>query len=321
MGEQAGQSRRVKRICAGILAHVDSGKTTLAEAMLYRAGALRRLGLTLQEGEQLFVGAKVAKTIRTSVNTSIPTLCYRKDTVTDRYNELILKFRGNYSVIFRMYDDGMAYRFGLDREGETIIEQETAAYRFPKDYKTYTAYVNNADKKLENQFYASFENTYTTKTLTELDPNRLKMLPLLIDLEKEDYPEKLATLGLTPVAAELREVNNRYRELSERRRDKKAANEKELSAAIRLRMDDLYKDMTTIAFVRSIANPTEGTAAFISQLNAQIDETTNAYKTRVGIAEAEKKKKYFERYGYGDTLVGGSDECRAVIDVDYVMQN
>ena len=44
MGEQAGQSRRVKRICAGILAHVDSGKTTLAEAMLYRAGALRRLG-------------------------------------------------------------------------------------------------------------------------------------------------------------------------------------------------------------------------------------------------------------------------------------
>ena len=119
----------------------------------------------------------------------------------------------------------------------------------------------------------------------------VKIDGMLIDLEKEDYPEKLATLGLTPVAAELREVNNRYRELSERRRDKKAANEKELSAAIRLRMDDLYKDMTTIAFVRSIANPTEGTAAFISQLNAQIDETTNAYKTRVGIAEAEKKKK------------------------------
>ena len=143
-----------------------------------------KIGLTLQEGEQLFVGAKVTKTTRTSVNTSIPTLCYRKDTVTDRYNELSLKFKGDYSVIFRMYDDGMAYRFGLDRKGETIIEQETAAYRFPKDYKTYTAYVNNADKKLENQFYASFENTYTTKTLTELDPNRLKMLPLLIDLEE-----------------------------------------------------------------------------------------------------------------------------------------
>ncbi len=28
----------------GILAHVDSGKTTLSEAMLYRAGSIRKLG-------------------------------------------------------------------------------------------------------------------------------------------------------------------------------------------------------------------------------------------------------------------------------------
>ena len=33
-----------KRLVAGVLAHVDSGKTTLSEAMLYRAGAIRRLG-------------------------------------------------------------------------------------------------------------------------------------------------------------------------------------------------------------------------------------------------------------------------------------
>ena len=31
-------------ICVGILAHVDAGKTTLSEAMLYAAGALRKLG-------------------------------------------------------------------------------------------------------------------------------------------------------------------------------------------------------------------------------------------------------------------------------------
>ncbi len=33
-----------KRLVTGILAHVDSGKTTLSEAMLYRAGEIRRLG-------------------------------------------------------------------------------------------------------------------------------------------------------------------------------------------------------------------------------------------------------------------------------------
>ena len=33
-----------KHLVVGILAHVDSGKTTLSEAMLYRAGAIRKLG-------------------------------------------------------------------------------------------------------------------------------------------------------------------------------------------------------------------------------------------------------------------------------------
>ena len=33
-----------KEICVGLLAHVDAGKTTLSEAMLYTAGQLRRLG-------------------------------------------------------------------------------------------------------------------------------------------------------------------------------------------------------------------------------------------------------------------------------------
>ena len=36
--------RAMKKLVVGILAHVDAGKTTLSEAMLYTAGALRKLG-------------------------------------------------------------------------------------------------------------------------------------------------------------------------------------------------------------------------------------------------------------------------------------
>ena len=38
------QQQNKKPICVGLLAHVDAGKTTLSEALLYRSGALRNLG-------------------------------------------------------------------------------------------------------------------------------------------------------------------------------------------------------------------------------------------------------------------------------------
>lgn len=41
----AEQPNNIKKpLCAGLLAHVDAGKTTLSEAMLYEAGARRTLG-------------------------------------------------------------------------------------------------------------------------------------------------------------------------------------------------------------------------------------------------------------------------------------
>ena len=39
-----GEQRTEKHICVGLLAHVDAGKTTLSEALLYESGNLRKLG-------------------------------------------------------------------------------------------------------------------------------------------------------------------------------------------------------------------------------------------------------------------------------------
>ena len=38
------ETKQKKCICAGLLAHVDAGKTTLSEAMLYVSGNLKKLG-------------------------------------------------------------------------------------------------------------------------------------------------------------------------------------------------------------------------------------------------------------------------------------
>ena len=44
MSRQSNETKPIKHICAGLLAHVDAGKTTLAEAVLYLTGSIRRLG-------------------------------------------------------------------------------------------------------------------------------------------------------------------------------------------------------------------------------------------------------------------------------------
>ena len=43
MGEQKPEKVK-KHICTGLLAHVDAGKTTLSEAILYESGSIRKLG-------------------------------------------------------------------------------------------------------------------------------------------------------------------------------------------------------------------------------------------------------------------------------------
>ena len=38
------ENNRNRHICTGLMAHVDSGKTTLSEALLYASGTIRKLG-------------------------------------------------------------------------------------------------------------------------------------------------------------------------------------------------------------------------------------------------------------------------------------
>lgn len=111
---------------------------------------------------------------------------------------------------------------------------------------------------------------------------------LLTDLAKPGMSEHVKTLGLTEVLESLRAVNDQYAALTAQRTNNKAASIKENSTVVRRRIDVLYDDMTTIAFVRSVATPTAETATFISRLNSLIDETTALYNQRMAAPKAKK---------------------------------
>ena len=157
------------------------------------------VSLTLQDGEVLGKNAKVSKVTKSAVDEEIKAPFYKKDVVKDVYNQMNLAFRGKYGLIFRVYNDGVAYRFTTSRKGELVVANEGAVYNFPEDYKTFTAYANSTQPTFEEQFANSFEQAYVNESISDLNEKRLKILPLLVDLndgrklciteaDMEDYP-------------------------------------------------------------------------------------------------------------------------------------
>lgn len=114
---------------------------------------------------------------------------------------------------------------------------------------------------------------------------------LLIDMEKEPNKTNVATLGLTPVLEQLKASNQRFMELTAQRTEGRAVATVENGKIVRARLDPIYDDMILLATATNVIKPTAETAAFITSVNALIDETKARYNQRVGIAKANKAKK------------------------------
>ncbi|MGB3465523.1 MAG: glycoside hydrolase family 97 catalytic domain-containing protein, partial [Cyclobacteriaceae bacterium] len=83
-------------------------------------------------------------------------------------------FDGNYSVIFRVYNNGVAYRFVTNFRKAYQVKNEWIEYKFPEDVKTHAHVINS--------YRSSFEKHFTPKKLTELSVEKdLISLPLLIE--------------------------------------------------------------------------------------------------------------------------------------------
>jgi alpha-glucosidase len=141
------------------------------------------ISMSLSDGSVWGKNPKLKNKKTNSVNETIPTPIYKKNEIQDVYNELVLSFRDNYDLVFRAYDQGVAYRFVSTSKDELSIENEGVTLNFSQDNPTIVPYVRDFDRdNFDIQFFNSFENTYAHLKLSQLDKDRMLFLPLVVEL-------------------------------------------------------------------------------------------------------------------------------------------
>lgn len=160
------------------------------------------ISLTLSNGEILGNNAKIASTKNSASNTTFETPVYKKKTVVDQYNQLIVNFKGNFGLILRAYNDGVAYRFFTNKNKKITIVSEEASFNFSKDHKAFVPYVRDLREK--DMYTSAFEALYDEIPLSKFVKDTLAISPLLVDLgngkkaaiveaELQDYPGMFLT--------------------------------------------------------------------------------------------------------------------------------
>lgn len=140
------------------------------------------ISMTLTDGTVWGQGARVSGSYKTSVNNTINTPFSQSSTMPDSYNGITLKMKGDWSLEFRAYDDGVAYRFVSNRKKPFEITVEQVEFNFPDDFTATVPYVRGgSDEDMQSQFFNSFENKYTVTPLSGLNPRRLSFLPLAVN--------------------------------------------------------------------------------------------------------------------------------------------
>ncbi len=116
------------------------------------------LSVHLDNGTVWGNGSHLKRVSHRQANEVIPSPFYKRSEVKDVYNEMTLSFREHFNLIFRMYNEGMAYRFAATGNRPFKVTNEEAAFNFNKDYKSIVPYVKDGDKQpIEAQFSNSFE--------------------------------------------------------------------------------------------------------------------------------------------------------------------
>jgi len=164
------------------------------------------ISLLLETGEILGDNADVISAKEESINSHFDAINYRRRVVYDICNQLTLNCKNDYGVIFRVYNDAVAYRFFTRKRGEIIIRSEEANFNFPDDYKAFIPIQwDYRDNKI---FNSSFEALYREIKISRFPKDSLAFLPVLVDLgsnlkvevleaDLENYPGMYLDLNQT----------------------------------------------------------------------------------------------------------------------------
>jgi len=142
------------------------------------------ISMTLGDGKTFGKNPNLKKQSVREIKETIPAVVYKKKEVSNHCNEAVFEFKENFNLIFRVYNDGVAYRFVSALSKPFTVKSEEATFNFAGDPRGFIPYVrleSGVYDSFESQFYNSFENVYVHIPLSEWDSKRLAFAPVLIE--------------------------------------------------------------------------------------------------------------------------------------------
>jgi alpha-glucosidase len=113
------------------------------------------INMQLPDDISLSNNLKIKSTKTRSINEMIVAqVPVSRKNIPDVYNELIINFKNNFSVIFRAYNDGVAYRIATSFKDSVKIENETAQFNFTNVAHAYAPIIEK--RQDEDVFHTSF---------------------------------------------------------------------------------------------------------------------------------------------------------------------
>ncbi len=117
---------------------------------------------------------KILKKITNSISEVVyPEVPEKNSRITDQYNDMQLFLKGKAVINFRVYNNGIAWRFETNLKDEITVNEESLVLNLPAQSKIWFPE--------EIQFFSHNERIYLYESISEISPDRFCSLPALVE--------------------------------------------------------------------------------------------------------------------------------------------